>query len=88
MYRKSAGEEINKVNKSFVFKEEGLEAKDKLVEPIESDILLDYFVLRYDLAYNDYEVHGKPGPATDRKVFVDLLTYDNKRAHLHQLQKT
>ena len=58
------------------------------MEPIESDVLLDYFVLRYNLALNDYDIYGKPGPATDRKVFVDLLTYENKRTHLHQLQKT
>ena len=40
------------------------------------------------MAYNDYEVYGKKDPSTDRKVFVDLLTFDNKRAHATQLEKT
>ena len=49
------------------------------------DILQDYFVLRFNLAYNDYEVYGREGPTSDRKVFVDLLTFDHKRAHTRRL---
>lgn len=38
--------------------------------------MLDYFVLKYNLSLNEYVVFGKKGGAkTDRKVFVDLLTF-------------
>jgi hypothetical protein len=80
-HRNSADEEINKVNKSFIFQSPDPIPENLIKEEVESRVLLDYFVLRYNLAYNDYEVRGRQGPHTDRKVFVDLLTFDSKKAH-------
>ena len=45
--------------------------------------------MKYNLSLNEYFVFGRKGSAkTDRKVFVDLLTFDNKRIHISKLQKT
>lgn len=61
----------------------------EIVEPEDNCILLDYFVLKYNLALNDYSINGRKGHSkTDRKVFTDLLTFDNKRVHISRLYKT
>ena len=85
--RHSVNEDLLNLKKSFI----GHEILDKksIKSYEEGEPLMDYFVMRYNLAINDYAIYGRKNSyENDRKVFADLLTYDDKRMHINKLQKT
>ena len=65
-------EELLKVRKSFIKEEE--DELDSSTVP-KRDIIIDYFMFKYDFKLKQYIILGRQGgEKSDRRVFLDLFT--------------
>lgn len=79
-------EELLKVRKSFIKEEE--DELDSSTVP-KRDIIIDYFMFKYDFKLKQYIILGRQGgEKSDRRVFLDLFTEEKKKGDLKKLEKT
>jgi hypothetical protein len=66
-------EELQKVRRSFLKEEEELELSSSSLP--KNEIIIDYFMFKYDFKLKQYIILGRQGgEKSDRKVFLDLFT--------------
>lgn len=76
-------EELLKVRKSFLKEDE--DELDSSTVP-KRDIIIDYFMFKYDFKLKQYIILGRQGgEKSDRRVFLDLFTEEKKKGDLKKL---
>ncbi len=76
--------ELLKVKKSFIKEEDDLHLNSS--GNTKKQVIIDYFLLKYDFKFKQYIILGRPGgEKSDRKVFLDLFTEQKSKSDLKKM---